>query len=313
LKTKLSAAATYQDYVDALKLLTKAAEPSAFPRLVVLSGNSGFLRQKAFQAMASAWTKSGFGDAQTIESGDLDQATFQSLWSQQSLFEPESLYILKRASNVRGVSGWLAAIKSTDRIKSHMILDLGDKMSADVQKQMARLGATLLHCVEPTSPAEYLRISIALAKRAGVMLEDDAAKLLLDSVGCDLARLENEIAKISLVFAGASQSISRADIAGAVGCLREDDVFELFTFLRQNRPSAAALMTEAFLSRGESPIAINGIFARYARDQLERGSMGRGLLGLRACAAADRMLKSSGMDESLVLASIIDELSSGRA
>ena len=68
-------------------------------------------------------------------------------------------------------------------------------------------------------------------------------------------------------------------------------------------------MTESFLTRGESAIAITGIFARFSREQLERGSFKKGLAGIRGCAEADRRLKSSRMDDALILSGIIESMS----
>ncbi len=312
MKTRSIHSPTYQDFAAALKSLTQVEEPSVLPRILAVSGPSGFLCQKAISVITSSWAAFGVGEAQKIEATDLDYASFQSLWSQQSLFEPVTLYVLRRAANVKSIGSWLTGIGSIDRVKSHMVLDFGEKVSADIKRQLTRLRASHIHCVEPTSSGEFMKIVASFAKRAGLSLADDAIRFLLSAVGSDLARLENEITKMGLVFAGESRTIGQADVAGVVGCLREDDVFELFNVLRQGRAAGASLMTDLFLSRGESAIALNGILARYAREQLERGSLQRGMTGIKACATADRRLKSSGLDESMVLASVVDELLVGR-
>ncbi len=312
MKAKSTQAQTYQDYAAALKSLTQIDKPADFPRVLAVSGPSGFLCHKAISVISGAWAAFGAGEAQKIEASELSYTAFQSLWAQQSLFEPTTLYVIRRASQLKGIAQWLTPIASAERVKSHLVLDFGDKIAADAQRQLSRLNAHQIHCFEPKSAADFMKIVLTFGKRAGVNLADDAVRFLLSTVGHDLARLENEITKIGLVFAGETRTISRSDVASIVGSLKEDDVFELFNVLRQGRTSAASLMTDLFLSRGESAIAVNGILARYAREQMERGSPMRGVAGLQACATADRQLKSSGMDDALVLSVAVHELLGGR-
>lgn len=305
---KRSHSSTYTDYIAALKSVVTAKTCEEFPRLVVITGSSGFLQLKACQAVMIAWNKLDFGEAQSLETADLDQSNFHSLWSQSSLFEPESLYVLRRAGAVRALGSWLGGIKSQNAIKSHLVIECGDKLNADVTKQITRLQGVLIHCTEPRGSAEFMKVAHALCKRNGIELEDDAMKLILDSMGHDLGKIDNEIAKLSLQFAGRNQRLTRLEISGSIGSLREDDVFELFDLLRNKRSATAHLLAEHFLDRGESAIALTGIFARYSREQIERGSLKKGLLGLRTCAEADRRLKSSRIDESLVMSTIIEAL-----
>lgn len=308
---KRSQTSTYSDYVTALKSVVAATSASEFPRLIVVTGTSAFLQLKACQAVMSAWNRLDLSVAQSLETAELDQSQFFSLWSQASLFDPESLYVLRRAGTVRAVASWLSSIKSPGAIKSHLVLECSEKLTAEMSKQINRLNGIIIQCVEPEGVHEFLRVVHALAKRLGLELDDDAARLILDSVGLDFGRVENEISRFSLQFAESKRRLMRTDIAGSVGSLREDDVFELFDLLRHKRMASAHLLAEQFLGRGESAIALTGIFARYAREQIERGSLKKGLAGLKSCADADRHLKSSRIDETIVLSSIIESLSEG--
>lgn len=306
---KTSQTHSYQDFVHALKSVVGAKTPTEFPRLVVITGSSNFLHMKACHAVKVAWEALGVGEGQSIEASDLDQSKFMSLWSQVSLFEPDALYIIRRAGGIKGLGSWLAGIKTPEAIKSHIVIDCADKLLADVLKQITRLKAVVIHGTEPTAMVEFQKVAHGLARRAGVDLDDDALRLLIESMGMDLGKVENEIVNLSLRFAGRKERLTRADIAGSIGSLREDDVFELFSLLRDKRQATAHMMAGNFLTRGESAIAITGIFARYAREQIERGSLKRGLAGLKACAEADRTLKSSRIDEGIVLSGIIDRMS----
>jgi DNA polymerase III delta subunit len=312
LKTKSSQVQTYHDYSSALKSLTRMEDPATFPKIIALSGPSDFLRQKAVTVTTSSWQVFGCGGAQKIEASDLDQSSFLSLWSQRSLFESRALYVVRRCSSIKSIADWLAGITSEDLVKSNLLLDFGERISVDVLKQLKRLNALQIQCVEPTATAEFEKIVMALVKRFDLKLETDGALFLLGSVGRDLSRIENEIEKLALVFAGETRTLSRSDVAGVIGGLKEEDVFSLFQLLRQGRSSMAGLVADLFLVRGESAIAINGILARYAREKLESNNPARGIAGLLACAEADRRLKSNSLEESLAIGTVIDDLFLGQ-
>jgi len=311
MQNKHSVNPSYEDYVAAMRSLLAVKEAGSLPRIIAVGGPSPFLVHRALETFKRSLDKAGFGSVHSIESAELDQRGFDNLWSQASLFEPQSLYILRRANTVKSFGAWLAGIGEASSMRSHLILDIGEKASADLQKQLKRLGGVLVPCVEPTTMAGYNKVAMALAKRLGLNLTTDAIGLLLESTGQDLGKIENELSKLAFQFAGESRCLSPADVSASVGSLREDDVFELFGVLRAGKTAKAHLMLDSFLNRGESAIAITGIFARFAREQLERGSKSRGLAGLRACAEADWKLKSTGIDEALILGNIVAALSGG--
>lgn len=302
---------TYADYVATLKEVVAAKTPDEFPRLIVVTGSSPYLLFKTGQAILAAWNKFGVGTAQCVEAAELQQSEFQSLWSQVSLFEPKSLYLLRRAGALRSLPSWLSAIKSFQSLKSNLVLDCGEKIAADLSKQINRLQGVTINCVEPHGLVEFVKITQVLCKRAGIELEDNALRLILDSTGYDLGKIENEINKLALQFAGRTAPLARTEISSSIGVLREDDVFELFELLRKKNSFTAHLLAEHFLDRGESAIALTGIFARFAREQVERGNLKKGLMGLKACAIADRRLKSSRIDESLILSNVIEAMGEG--
>jgi DNA polymerase III delta subunit len=308
LQSKKINQSSYDDYVIGMRSLLSIKSADALPRLLVIVGSSSYLQMKAFEAIKKLWEKNDFGAIHSLEGTDLDQKDFLPLISQTSLFEARSLYILKRLANVKNFSSLLVKIRDLSEIKSYLVLDLGDKISADLQKQFNRLGAMIIPCVEPIGLASYRKFAMALSKRYQIDLDDAAISAVVESSGLDFSKIDNELSKLGFLFAGVDRKICKADILPALGILREDDVFDLFGFLRQRNSAKAHLMSEIFLDRGESAIAITGIFARYAREQIERGSMRSGLAGLHACKDADVQLKTSACDESIVLSNIIEAL-----
>lgn len=297
----------YADYIAALKHVVSAPTRDELPRLMVVHGSSEFLRMRAMASIKSAWAKLDSSDVQSLEGSSLDPMGFKTLWSQVSLFEPETLYFIRRCDKVTKLSFWLKEIKAPLHIKNRIVLEFGGKVPAEVNKLVAKLGGSSLPCEEPTSPAEFGKIIATLAKREGLTLQDDAIKLLLDSMGLDLGKLDNELRKLALIFNGRSGPLTAAEVAPVAGHLREDHVFELFGLLRNRQRAKAQLLIDQLLERGEKSIALVGILSRFARETAARQPQ-RGLGGLRFCAEADIQLKSSPISDGLVLGRIIDAL-----
>lgn len=297
---------TYSQYVASLRPFLSAKSENEWPKIIVITGGSVYLQQRTCQALISVWNKFKLGDAQSVEASELGHGDFRSMWSQVSLFEPRSLYIVRRANQCRGIASWFAEIKSPDSLKSNFVFEFSDKLPAEISRQLTRLGGVVIHCEEPTTTHEFEKVVDAFCRRRNLALDTQAVKLVVDSMGHDLSRIENQIEALSLQFSGAEKVLTRADIASSIGSLREDDVFELFEALRRNKLANAHLMCENFIDRGESAIALTGIFSRFARDLIERGNAKKGVNVIKSCAVADRRLKSSKIDESMIMSSIIE-------
>ena len=306
MQSKKSSHQDYEHYVSAAKAVLASESIEHFPRVIFVSGPSSYLQIKTFEAIRKLWQVRDWGVVHSVELSELDQREFQALVSQRSLFETRSLYILRRAGAVKSFGSWLSVFSDPSALKSHIVLDGGDKMSPDLVKQLTRLNAVNIPCYEPSGVAGFRQVAVSLAKRHQVNLAEDALSLVLETAGYDLNKIENELIKLALQFSGVGRQLQKSDISSSLGILREDDIFDLFRLLRERKLSKVHLMTESFLNRGESPIAITGIFARYAREQIDRGSKIPGSKGLRACVDADRLLKTSATDDLLVLTQIIE-------
>lgn len=297
----------YSDYVAALKTLVATEQCDAFPRLTLIHGPSEFLRMRAMASIKNIWGRLDPSDPQHVEASTVDQVAFRGMWAQVSLFEPEIVYVVRRCDKHTKLATWLKEIKTAESIRTHLILEFGEKIPAEIQRQAQRLHATMIPCVEPTSAAECGKVVASLAKREGIVLAEDAIRLLTDAMGPDLAKLQNEIQKILLIHHGRKEPLRAVDIAGMVGSLREDHVFELFNVLRSRQGAKAQLLVEQLLDRGEKAIALTGILTRYARELIAKNPK-KGVRGLRVCAETDLLLKSSRVSEPLILGRVVDAL-----
>ncbi|MCX6126737.1 MAG: hypothetical protein NTV34_18560 [Proteobacteria bacterium] len=298
---------TYLQYVQSLRDLGSIATAEVLPKVFIVFGPSEFLRRRTFNTLKTIFSKFEISEPQHNEAQNLEPMSFRCLWAQQSLFDPKPAHIVRRCDKHSKLAAWLKEIKTCKDIRSRLVFEFNDKIPAELNRQLNRLEALALFCIEPNTTSECEKIIINLARREGLMLADDAVKLLIESCGIELGPINNEIMKMSMVFQGRNDPIKAHDIASIIGVVREDHVFELFSHLRNRQKSKAHLLLDSLLERGEKGLALNGILSRYAREQVARNPE-RGVRGLQLCAQADVLLKTNRSSENFLLANIIDSL-----
>ncbi len=115
------------------------------------------------------------------------------------------------------------------------------------------------------------------AKRAGALLDDDAARRLQEIIGDDVSRLATCIEQLAL-YVGDKQTITSADVDELIAETRERSVFDLTDAIgRGDRERALRAAARLFQQR-ESAVGVAMMLARHVR---QLGTV-RELLGARA-------------------------------
>ena len=124
------------------------------------------------------------------------------------------------------------------------------------------------------------------ARARGRRLDDDAAALLIETVGRDLMVLASEVDKLAAAVPE-GRAIAAADVHRIVAAAREHGNFEMVDALCARDAGAAVRLLRHALDEGAQPIAIVGAIAASLRpllagaDLLRRG---------RGAADAERVL-----------------------
>jgi DNA polymerase-3 subunit delta len=105
----------------------------------------------------------------------------------------------------------------------------------------------------------------AHAQARGYEIREDAAALLVELSGDDLARLVGEVEKAALAGGPDNRRVTVAEIRAVVGEHRLRHVFELTRALSARDRAAALVLLESLLNAGEEPLAVLGMLAREAR------------------------------------------------
>ena len=292
---------TYRDFVAALGRFASGSENrdigSVFPRVVLAWGESDYLLGRTADFIREQWHGLTGVGATSVEAGDLNAERFREAALQTSLFDSDSLYVVRRAEKRADLPKLLSLIPAFankekvphQSLGGHFLLLYNKaKVPVDLRREVSRINGVEIPCVEP-GPGEINRFLSALARKYHIDLNADAIALMLECFGRDLVRLDNEIRILSLLFPNRAEPLTVADIAPHVGLIREDEIFALDNLLVGRQWSRAQLFLTELLNRGESPIAVLGILARHCRNALHIGEAGNVRGGSDAGALASRL------------------------
>jgi DNA polymerase-3 subunit delta len=105
----------------------------------------------------------------------------------------------------------------------------------------------------------------ARARTDGFELDEDAAQLLVELSGNDLARLRGEVEKAALAGGGDNRRVRVAEVRAVVGEHRLRHIFDLTRAIVTRDAASAVVLMEQLLNAGEDPLGVLGMLAREAR------------------------------------------------
>lgn len=110
------------------------------------------------------------------------------------------------------------------------------------------------------------------ARARGVTLETDAARLLVELVGVDAARLEDEVEKAAL-YAGTRNRIEARDVEALVRQTRSHTVFELTDAVAEGDREAVLRQLSALFADANEPLALLGMIGWHLRRTLKGAAL----------------------------------------
>lgn len=133
-----------------------------------------------------------------------------------------------------------------------------------------------IHEFELPKAREMPRVLVADAQRLGFRLEPNAARVLVDRMGANPVRLQNELERLAL-WAGEGGEVSAADLDAMIADTSEAAVWSLSDALLERDGAAALRIGERLIDQGENVTGlIYGLASRLrsacaAAGQLEEG------------------------------------------
>jgi DNA polymerase III subunit delta len=181
------------------------------------------------------------------------------------------------------------------------------------------------------------------AKSLDVTIQHDASQYLWQTIGNDLQKINNELEKV-IIYLKEKKAVTLDDVKTVVGDFREYSSFDLAAALGQKNLGKALLILSRLIQEGEAPVGLLGSIAWNFRrllqaksmeaagissdeimkkqrvifhqaglfkDQMRRYSIDELRKVFSVMLAADRALKSSGLNGRLVLERLILKLCGG--
>lgn len=180
-------------------------------------------------------------------------------------------------------------------------------------------GGAVIPCLAPPAAALPKWIAQAAAQR-GKKITTDAARLLADWIGPDLARLDSEVEKLSL-YAGSREALNAADVAAVVAASPGVGPFALTNALERGQLKQALEALAATLATRGEEFRLMSVLVWFLRSRRQKNAgYGRRTPGagpaqlrrkveidLRRVLAADLAIKT-GADRAATLQILVVKL-----
>lgn len=328
----------FRDYMQSLKLLSSPRGVNS-SSLFMIYGKAPWLAQEAVRTLRVTARKNELATA-IIEGKDITEGLLSQICSQSSLFEPATLYIVNKAEQSKLLITALSTDGGAELANKIALVFTGERLPAALNPLLSAKTTVDVPCYAPW-PNEMMKAVEAFAEIEGLKIDHGGLQVILETLGNDLQKIKNELVRISLHFGENTATLTRGEIAPFLGALKEEDVYQLDRYLLEKKWALAHSLVISLIDRGEKPLSILAMLTNHCRNVLNvcdgkakgytdaevsarsrlpafimktylqagrHASVTGYTAALAACHRADRKLKSTPVEESLLLGQIINHL-----
>jgi len=243
--------------LSALELLQRKRPPKSLG-VVLLVGGEPLLRKEAL-----AWiTAQVFGpqaDPQLVDTFDGSEATLEEvldLWSTRGLFAAARVVVVREADSwIKQHRSALEKALAQPPDGSTLVLVADSEASSTRLYKLVEKVGLVVRCQGPTAARLPAWLSARAESRHGTPLEEEAAALLVERVGEDLALLDQELAKLAAAC-GSQGRITAEDVRRLVGSWRTQVVWELIDAALQGEAAQALDQLDQLLHSGQDVFGV---------------------------------------------------------
>ena len=339
--TKFQKHGSFKEHAKALKSLLSAQTFTTKGRVVLIYGNCDVLLSESIRQLRELAALQNI----TVNSSEatlINEANIGSICQQGSLFEPATLFLLKRAELSKDLVKTLSKFPQSTAGLNHLCLVYqSDNPPAQLISTLNKLDALLVPCLIPW-PNEIPQVIHALAESLGARLTNDSVTALLSATGDDLTNNFNELKKISLISGRSKAKLTATEINSHLGMLRTDDLRLLEHHLLEKQWAKALAMANRLMTHGEKALSLVAVIANHCRTIIKLSmvklasqspqaiaaataippfviktyapflnhpiDLAPYLETLKLCQEADLTLKSERISENLLISRMIDAL-----
>lgn len=240
------------------KKTTKSTQLNHNMRVVILRGKDRFQILENTKKFAELLSEE-FGEIDQF-TYDGDSATLADVLDElrsYGLLHTHKLVILTRADRFLTGEGHRAGL---ERYLEKPVEEASLLMQAEtwrpgrIDKIVNKIGA-IIKCDPPTVARATKWCIARCQKQHDCTLENNAAALLVDQVGTDLARLDMELGKLA-AYAGEVKTIDRSMVEEMIGLSREDQVWAIQSSIVSGRPENAIRKLRELLQVANQPMEL---------------------------------------------------------
>lgn len=251
--------------MDAGEFLQSAAKYQPAP-VMVLSGNEDFLKRKVSKALRGIL----LGEDQELGAGSFDgeKSTFAEVMEEITTV---SFFAGRRVAWVEMAEDFIS--KYRDSIEKYLqspsangILVL-ETSSWPSNTRLAKMlpKHALIQCQAPTQHDTLVSWCIQHSRQSQEKpITREAASRLVELIGADLGRLDQEITKLAC-YAIDLPKIEEKHVEMLVGISQVENIWKMFNYLGQGNNPKAFQVLEELLSMGEEPMKLLGAFSMQLR------------------------------------------------
>jgi DNA polymerase III subunit delta len=330
--------------IDQLLARIKQGKPIA---AIALLGSDSYLRNTCREKLIAAYVPEGMRDwaLARFSAVDADWGAVFERAQTMPMLAPRQLVLIEDAEAWEGLDdNSLKALKAYLDDPAAFTVLVFEAAGLDKRRTLYKALAEKALLVELRVDAEAAAaLAGEIAAELGADIDDNAATLLADILGAEMARVRNELEKLSLYAAG--RRITTADVEALVVAAKKYSVWQLADMLAERRRADALQFLDSVLREGEQPPAVVGALAWMYRKLLEARELSAGvsgwqaakalgmppdkaelairrarkipreqlLAGIQALAEADNRLKSGSRNDRAVMEFLVSQLTAGGA
>ncbi|MCC6285980.1 MAG: DNA polymerase III subunit delta [Phycisphaerales bacterium] len=230
---------------------------SATCRVVLLHGKEAFLRAQFSAQLREMLTEAhGQVDVFTFDGAGALPADILDECRSFGLLSGHKLVIVDNADQViKEDSRPLFERYAAAPEPGATLLLRAEKWRAGKLDALIAAAGAMIAC-EPITPHQAIAWAMKRCpKRYGASIAPDAAELLVSRIGPELARLDSELAKVSLA-AGAGGVVTRSHVTELVGLSREEEVWEIQNDLLSGTPEEVVARVRYALDVSRHPATL---------------------------------------------------------
>ena len=121
---------------------------------------------------------------------------------------------------------------------------------------------------DPLAPPECIKWCVKHCSEAGVLLPPDTARILVNTVGTDMANLVGETDKL-IAFVGEGGTVRPQDISVCARAALDVRIFDMLDMFTYGKPQDGITALHALLDEGNEPMSVSAFLAGRFKLMLE--------------------------------------------